>query len=369
MRFLIISHTPHYKSTAGLSAYAPYVKEMNLWLKNVESVEVIAPLTDKKLQLSLAYNHAKIKLNPIPAISLLSVFQIVRSLLVSPYIFIKICFAMHRADHIHLRCPGNIGLLGSLVQIFFPKKRKTAKYAGNWDPEAKQPWSYKLQKYILGNTKLTKNMTVLIYGEWPDQSKNCRSFFTASYSQNDKMTVNPRKFDLPLRFLFVGSLVTGKRPLYAIKLVHGLIKNEIPSEIHMYGNGPWLSKLQQYVQEHDLGKFVYLYGNQEERSISHAYRKSHFLILPSRSEGWPKVVAEAMWWGVVPIVTRISCVPWMLAEGSRGLLIQGNLKKDLKKLKKELGNKNALRTKSYKAVLWSRKYTTELFEVKIKELI
>ena len=40
--------------------------------------------------------------------------------------------AMKWADHIHLRCPGNIGLLGCIVQIAFPKKVKTVKYAGNW---------------------------------------------------------------------------------------------------------------------------------------------------------------------------------------------------------------------------------------------
>jgi hypothetical protein len=35
-------------------------------------------------------------------------------------------------------------LLGCVLQIFSNKK-KTAKYAGNWDPK-KQPWDYKLKK-------------------------------------------------------------------------------------------------------------------------------------------------------------------------------------------------------------------------------
>ena len=73
-----------------------------------------------------------------------------------------------------------------MVQIFFPKKNKTAKYAGNWDPHSKQPWSYKLQRWILQNTFLTRNMTVLVYGEWPTMSSNCRSFFTATYRDSDK---------------------------------------------------------------------------------------------------------------------------------------------------------------------------------------
>ena len=42
---------------------------------------------------------------------------------------------MQDADHIHLRCPGNIGLLGCFSSNFISKKIKTAKYAGNWDPK------------------------------------------------------------------------------------------------------------------------------------------------------------------------------------------------------------------------------------------
>jgi len=53
---------------------------------------------------------------------------------------------MKSANHIHLRCPGNIGLLACLIQILFPNTPKTSKYAGNWDPNAKQPFTYKIQK-------------------------------------------------------------------------------------------------------------------------------------------------------------------------------------------------------------------------------
>ncbi|HEA29124.1 MAG TPA: glycosyltransferase [Leeuwenhoekiella sp.] len=369
MRFLIISHTPHQITQKGLAAYAPYVKEINLWIKHIDEVEVIAPKAKNKLGLPLDYDHKNLIFSPIPAISLVSIFQVIRAILLAPYLFYKICMAMSRADHIHLRCPGNIGLLGCLAQLFFPKNKKTAKYAGNWDPSASQPWSYRLQKYILSHEKLTKNMTVLVYGDWPSLSKNCKSFFTASYSEEKKVKLKQRKYDLPLRFLFVGSLVKGKRPLYALKLVRELIKNEIPSELHVYGDGPLFVEMQRYIQENDLDKFIYLYGNKDFTTIEQAYRKSHFLILPSKSEGWPKVVTEAMWWGVVPVVTRISCVPWMLAEGSRGILIKGNLKKDAKKLNKELSNKIALRTKSHKAQLWSQKYTTEFFEAEVKKLL
>jgi hypothetical protein len=45
--------------------------------------------------------------------------------------------AKKNADHIHLRCPGNIGLLG-FINIFSFKKAKP-QICWNWDPKAKQP--------------------------------------------------------------------------------------------------------------------------------------------------------------------------------------------------------------------------------------
>ena len=369
MRFLIISHAVHYSSGEDLYAYAPYIREMNVWLKYVEEAEVIAPIKKSENHYDLPYTKGKVQITKIPSIDLTGFGRVLKSFFAAPYIFVKILFSMRHADHIHLRCPGNIGLLGCMAQIFFPLKAKTAKYAGNWDPRSKQPWSYKLQQYILSHERLTKNMTVLIYGEWATHSRNVKPFFTATYTQADKSETPLRKYDLPLRFLFVGSLVKGKRPMYALKLIHRLIEGGIPCELHFYGNGPLYKNIEEKIGEYALTKSVFLHGSKDANELKDAYAKTHFLILPSRSEGWPKVVAEAMWWGVIPIVTGISCVPWMLGQGSRGILIKGTLKKDMAKINKELRDKNALRSKSFMAQQWSRHYTLDRFETEIKKLL
>ena len=44
------------------------------------------------------------------------------------------------------------------------------------------------------------------------------------------------------------------------------------------------------------------------------------LIFISKSEGWPKVVAESMWWGCIPISKPVSCIPEMLGYGKRGFI-------------------------------------------------
>ena len=82
-----------------------------------------------------------------------------------------------------------------------PNKPKTAKYAGNWDPKAKQPWSYRLQRWIKSNTFLTRNMQVLVYGEWEGSSKNIKSFFTATYWEIEKEPLQSLSFTNTIRFV------------------------------------------------------------------------------------------------------------------------------------------------------------------------
>lgn len=371
MNFLIISHTEHHKHGKQLYAYAPYVREMNLWLNYVDEVHIVAPVTvDFDQNINLAYQHEEISINEVPAFSLLGLKEKLETLRKLPKILSVVYNAMQQAEHIHLRCPGNMGLLGCLVQILFPKTPKTAKYAGNWDPKAKQPWSYKLQKYILSNTWLTKNMQVLVYGEWPNQTKNIKPFFTATYREEEKESMKIRNYTQTLHFCFVGSLSKGKQPEKVIELVEKLKKEGRDVVLHMYGEGSQRKAIEEQVEKHRLEDSFFLFGNQPKAKVKEALQHCHFLILPSKSEGWPKVVAEAMFWGCIPIVTPISCVPWMLDFGKRGILMKDkDIDVTVELLKKILETPQQLESMAIHAAEWSRHYTLDKFEEELKKLL
>lgn len=300
---------------------------MNLWLRNVKEVEVVAPLVQvNEPQLEKSYDHNQIIFTQIPAFNLLSLKEGFLAMLKIPVILITIFGAMKRADHLHLRCPGNIGLIACFLQTLFPNKPKTAKYAGNWDPKTAQPWTYKLQKWILSNSFLTRNMQVLVYGEWPKQSKNIKSFFTASFSEKEISVLKEKSFTGNILFIFVGNLVPGKQPLNAIQLIQKLkylfpIQKASVISLEIYGNGPERKKLENYCRSEKLEALVKFRGSRPLEELKLAYHEADFVLLPSLSEGWPKAVAEGMFFGCVPIATAVSCVPWMLDYGNRGILI------------------------------------------------
>ena len=370
MTFCIITHVPHGCLNGKYFAYSPYVREMNIWSKYVDKIILVAPLELKKLnEIDIFYSNDSIDFRNVPSYNFLSFVAAFISLLKFPKITYEIYKAMKNSDHIHLRCPGNIGLLGCIVQILFPSKPKTAKYAGNWDLSAKQPLSYRFQKWILRNTFLTKNMQVLVYGEWESSTKNIKPFFTASYFEKDKIDVKPRKLEGKISFLFVGTLSNGKQPLYAIQLVENLYNKGYNVQLTLYGEGIERCMLKKYILENKLENIIFLKGNQNQETIKKAYIENHFVVLPSLSEGWPKAVAEGMFWGCLPIVSKVSCVPNMIENGKRGLLLDLILNQDVQNIESILKNNNLYQDKVINAVQWSRQFTMDVFEDEIKLLL
>jgi glycosyltransferase involved in cell wall biosynthesis len=262
-----------------------------------------------------------------------------------------------------------MGLLGCFVQIVFPNAVKTAKYAGNWDPKSKQPFGYKLQKWILSNRFLTRNMQVLVYGEWEGTTKSILPFFTATYYEVEKSSMITKDLKQEFRFIFVGALVLGKNPFYVIQLIEMLHNEGYNVTLDLYGEGIERKKLEKYIVQQKFENSITLKGNQTQEILKKAYQQSHFIVLPSESEGWPKALAEGMFWGCVPLATNVSCVPYMLDYGNRGVVLAMNLEKDVSQIKVLLQNEIYFKSMSEKVSQWSRNYTLDIFEERIKSIL
>ncbi|MBK5208204.1 MAG: glycosyltransferase family 4 protein [Flavobacteriaceae bacterium] len=412
MKFAIITHASHKLKENTIFSYEPYVREMNLWIPHASEVKIVAPIAAEVItNIDTNYIHNNIGIISITAFDMLSIKGSLKTMWFLPRIAYSIYKSMLWADHIHLRCPGNIGLIGCFVQILFPNKPKTAKYAGNWDPKAKQPWSYRLQKWLLSNTFLTKNMKVLIYGEWTNQTKNIAPFFTASYSEReiannyrhpepssgfhdisrhpelvsgshvvelDKQMLKQVQHDEMLKqvlhdgilnFIFVGALTKGKRPLLSAEVIQKLKEKGHKVHLDIYGDGLEHSVLEQYIEANELGNAVILHGNCDKETIKKAYQNAHFLLFISVSEGWPKVVAEAMFWGCLPITSKVSCIPYMLANGERGALVNANADEIVAVVAAYLQHPEKYVEQTKKAMEWSRQFTMEKFDYEIGKLL
>jgi glycosyltransferase involved in cell wall biosynthesis len=71
-----------------------------------------------------------------------------------------------------------------------------------------------------------------------------------------------------------------------------------------------------------LSSIVQFHGWVPHERVNDHMGRAHFILLPSSaSEGWPKVLSEAMAHGVVPIASRVSAIPQVLAEVGSGVTL------------------------------------------------
>ncbi len=370
MTFLVISHASHFWKDDRLYSYGPLVKELILWEKCVAKMLVFAPeVPADEDPINLPYQAATTSLLASPALDFTSNPKRFKSMLHLPLVIFKMWIAMCKADHIHLRCPGNLALIGCVLQIFLPWKKKTVKYAGNWDPASPQPLTYKIQQWLINTPWLSRNMTVLVYGNWPHSSKNIHPFFTASYFQREFVPFQKPNLNLGINLVFVGSLVPAKNPMTAIQVLNKLRHKNLAVSLVYCGEGSERKTIEAYIKAENLKDQVRLAGNVSAEAVKQIFIQSHFLIFLSDSEGWPKVVAEAMSWSCIPMTSAVSCVPEMVGNGGRGKLVQNNPDQIATAIIKMVNDPVEMERMQTQSQHWARQFTLERFGEALCKLV
>ncbi len=102
--------------------------------------------------------------------------------------------------------------------------------------------------------------------------------------------------------LFVGRLVDGKRPAIAIEAFAGVREEYPDAELVLCGEGPLESELKTFVRELGIEEAVTFLGQIPYDDMPAVYRTANVLVLPSRAEGVPRTIMEALSSGV-PVVS------------------------------------------------------------------
>jgi glycosyltransferase involved in cell wall biosynthesis len=101
--------------------------------------------------------------------------------------------------------------------------------------------------------------------------------------------------------LFVGRLVEGKRPGDAVRAVARLREARPGAELFLCGEGPLREELAELASDLGVSEAVHFLGHQPYDEMPRVYRAGDALVLPSRAEGMPRTVIEAMASGI-PVV-------------------------------------------------------------------
>jgi glycosyltransferase involved in cell wall biosynthesis len=113
-----------------------------------------------------------------------------------------------------------------------------------------------------------------------------------------------REKKIPFKILFLSRIVKEKGIYETIDAVRLLVKENLPIELEIAGDGPELSNVKKYVDAGDSRGIRFLgYIRGIEKTL--AYTQSSLYIMPSYAEGYPLSVLEAFAFGL-PVITRMT---------------------------------------------------------------
>jgi len=278
--------------------------------------------------------------------------------------------AMRGADAIHVRCPGSLGLMGAVLAPLF-SQRLVAKYAGQWSGYAGEPWTWRLQRALLRSRWWGGPVTV--YGRWPDQPAHVIPFFTSMLTVEQlaraRQAAQAKVFGDRLRILFVGRLSAAKNVNVLLEALALLARRSLRVRCAIVGDGPQRPALETQADDLGLKDSVQFSGGVDlERVLDH-YEEADVLVLASETEGWPKVVAEAMAFGLVCVASDRGLLPEMLGNG-RGLLVPPG---DAAALAEALGavaaDPAASRAMAGRAASWAQQFSLDGLREALRDLL
>jgi len=128
-----------------------------------------------------------------------------------------------------------------------------------------------------------------------------------------------------LGLLFVGNLVPTKQVDLLLR-AYARVRDEIRMPLTIVGDGPLRRPLASLAASLGVADTVGFLGVQSRRGVADLMGRAAALALPSSSEGWGVVVAEALARGTPVVASRVGGIPEIVGSEEGGILVApGNL--------------------------------------------
>ncbi|MBI4776231.1 MAG: glycosyltransferase [Deltaproteobacteria bacterium] len=142
-----------------------------------------------------------------------------------------------------------------------------------------------------------------------------------------------KKLGLPVEatyLLFVGGLIPVKGIDLLQQALSPLLRERPDLRLIMAGDGPLRSEVETWAGRTAPGR-VHLLGGVAHESMPTVYRAANVFILPSRNEGLPNALLEAMASGLPCVASPVGDIPRVIRHGGNGLLMGSQDASELRK--------------------------------------
>jgi len=229
-----------------------------------------------------------------------------------------------KADAVHAAIPGDIGTIGMLL-AFLLRKRLFVRHCGNWlkpVTRAEHFWKWFMEMFAGGRQVMlatggsseppSRRNTTL---HWifstslsEDELRACHGVREAESLSNPKLIIVCRQDREKGTGVVIESLP--------------VILNTYPeAKLDIVGDGDALDEFRSIAKSVGVSERIIFHGKLDHAGVVNLLKKADLFCYPTRaSEGFPKVVLEALACGLPVVSTRVSVLPELIGAGGGVLL-------------------------------------------------
>jgi len=322
LRLLVVSNMEHYSGPDGpVSPWASAVGEIDA-LATISSelrhVCALHPGTPPKG--AVRYQSSSVRVVPVRPEGGRGWRAKARVAAALPEYAREIGVQLDWAEAVQVRSPANTALPAlALLALRRRPVRRWIKYAGEWQARPGEPLTYRLQRELL-RWNVARAKVGVCEPEPGDEHLFWVPNPSLSQDQIDQAELQTREKRLsrPMELLFAGRLDEFKGADRAIDVLAQLKVRGIHCVLRIAGAGSQLETLRRRAVEMDVSSRVIFHGWLDRGSLHRLYSRAHVILAPSATEGWPKVLSEAMAHRVVPLAAAVGAIPSTLARAQTG---------------------------------------------------
>jgi len=331
MKLLVFSHKICWKSTDSPTGWATdggFAMHMDAIASKFEEVKIITAVEARRPIGEVFFRAKNMSFEPLKEWVDPSNALLVK--LVAPFWLLRYSFTFIRLilryDAVHIPLPSHIGLIGFMISLLFGKKI-FVRHCGNWLAPA--TLTEKLIKWMMIKTGGGKRVYFATGGaSFPPSTKNntINWIFSSSMWENElKHQTSSKELDpnRPVQLIHVARQEMEKGAIIVIEALPYLLKKYPQLHLTIVGVGLALPILQNRVSELKLDAHVHFTGKLNHDGVLTSLSKSDIFCYPTTaSEGFPKVVLEAMSLGLPIITNPISILANLIPDTGSGILME-----------------------------------------------
>lgn len=224
--------------------------------------------------------------------------------------------AARRADAIHAPIPGDVGTVG-IVTALLRRQPLYVRHCGNWDRRrtmAERLWRIGMERLAGGRNVMlaTGGGSDLPSPAFPEVGW----IFSSSLTDAEISALGsprPAPFGQPFKLVVVGRLEPGKGQDLALRTVAELVQRGTDVSLDIIGGGSLTREYLELVSSLGLVGRVRFHGAVPHHDVCQLLQQQDLFLLPSKSEGFPKAVLEALACGLPVVTSEVSVLPSLVA--------------------------------------------------------